>query len=172
MRVLVVVLVTGVVLAAGSYAFAAPPSSTPKESIVSLDAVAIDPVVDYSKGGFWCSFNDYGAVFGNYTGQCPAQEYVAVVHWKKVPGVAEYDICVKPVFRDYSPGFACYVVDPPKAGNPASLTMTFDSATMFLNSFQGTTQVFVVRACTVDPVSQASVCSQSNEVSFEIPWTG
>jgi hypothetical protein len=148
------------------------PSATPKATTLVLDSFALSPDVQYSGNDFWCSSNDYGAFFATYVGQCPYQDYVASVHWKKVQNVTEYDICVKPVFQDSSPGFACYVVQPTKAGNPASLSMTFDSAAMFLNSFEGTTQVWMVKACNVDPTTQVGTCSESNTVSAEIPWTG
>ena len=64
------------------------------------------------------------------------------------------------------------VVLPAKSGSPASLSMTFDSAAMFLNAFQATTQVWMVEACNFDPVTHAGSCSESNPVSAEIPWTG
>ena len=146
--------------------------SAPRATTVFLDSFTLSPTVNYDPDNFWCSFNDYGSFFSNYTGQCPYQDYVATVHWKKVPNVTEYDICVAPVFRDSGPGFACYVMQPPKSGNPASLSMTFDSAAMFLNAYQGTTQLWMVRACTYDPSPPIGSCSDSNVVSAEIPWTG
>jgi hypothetical protein len=148
------------------------PSSMPRATTLTLDSFVLSPDVQYVANGFWCSFNNYGAYFANYSGPCPYQDYVASVHWKKVPNVTEYDICLKPVFRDYTPGFACYVQQPGNAGNPASLSMTFDSAAMSLNAFQGTTQVWMVRACNYDPVTLTGSCSESNTVSADIPWTG
>src|SRR5439155_17629143 len=148
------------------------PPSTPRATTLTLDSFALSSEIQYATNDFWCSFNDYGAYFGNYVvGQCPYQDYVASVHWKKIPNVTEYDVCLKPVFRDYSPGFACYVAPPAKSGSPASLSMTFDSAAMFLNAFQATTQVWMVEACNFDPVTHAGSCSESNTVSAEIPST-
>jgi hypothetical protein len=174
MRTLIVSVIAALGLA-GSAA-AVPPTSypppTPRATTLSLDSFTLSPEVQYSANDFWCTFNDYGSFFANYSGQCPYQDYVASLHWKKVPNVTEYDVCLKPVFRDYSPGFFCTVEEPPKAGNPASLSMTFDSAGMFLNSFQGTTQVWMVEACNYDPVTHAGSCSESNTVTVEIPWTG
>jgi hypothetical protein len=147
-------------------------SSRIKESTLTLDDFALSPTVQYSTDGFWCSFNDYGAYFANYTGQCPYQDYVASLHWKKVQDATEYDVCLESVFQSFTPGFACWVMPAMKAGNPASLSMTFDSAAMLLNSFQGATQVWMVKACAFDPVTHTGPCTESNTVEVVIPWTG
>jgi hypothetical protein len=175
MRILLVSVIAALSLAGGTAhaGQTSHPSSTPRATTLTLDSFVLSPDVQYSSEDFWCSFNDYGAYFANYVGgQCPYQDYVATVHWKKIPQATEYDICLKPVFGDYSPGFACYIAEPTKSGGPAALTMTFDSATMFLNAFQATTQVWMVKACDIDPVTNAGSCSESNTVSAEIPWTG
>jgi hypothetical protein len=174
MRLFIVSVITalgfaGSAMAAGQTSH---PPATPRATTLTLDSFALSPDVQYASNNFWCSFNNYGAYFDNYTGACPYQDYAASLHWKKVPNVTEYDVCVKPVFHDYSPGFFCFVVQPPTAGSPAALSMTFDSAAMFLNAFQGTTQVWVVESCNYDPVTSAGSCGESNTVSVEIPWTG
>jgi hypothetical protein len=145
---------------------------TPRPTTLFLDTFTLSPDVGYDQNNFWCEFNNYGSFFANYSGQCPYQNYVATVHWKKVPNVTEYDICVKPAFRGSGPGFVCFVIQPPKSGSPAALSMTFDSAAMFLNAYQGTTQVWMVKACNFDPAPPFGSCSESNTVSAEIPWTG
>jgi hypothetical protein len=147
------------------------PPTTPKATSLTLDSFTLSPDVKYLTNNFWCEYNNYGLYFSNYDGRCPYQDYVASLHWKKVRNITEYDICLKPVFRDYSPGFACSIMQPPKAGNPASLSMTFDSDVMFLNSVQGTTQVWMVKACNYVMPGVGS-CSESNTVSADIPWTG
>jgi hypothetical protein len=173
MRILIVSVIAALGLAGGAAA-AGPtsdPPPTPRATTLTLVSFALSPDVQYSSEVFWCSVYDYGAYFANYVGgQCPYQDYVATVHWKKIPQATEYDICVKPVFGDYSPGFACYIAEPAKSGSPAALSMTFDSATMFLNAFQATTQVWMVKACNFDPITHAGSCSESNTVSAEIPW--
>jgi hypothetical protein len=50
--------------------------------------------------------------------------------------------------------------------------MTFDSASMFLNAVEGTTQTWLVRACNLDPVTHSGPCSESNAVSADVPWAG
>jgi hypothetical protein len=169
----VLLLVTALVLlAAGARGAAAAPSPIPRSTTVTLDTVAISTQVHSAAGNFWCSSNDYGAIFANYTGQCPYQDFVASVHWKKVPNVTEYDVCLRALFQGSGPGFACWTIPAPKAGNPATLSTTFDSAGMSLNAFQGTTQLFMVKACNLDPVTHQGMCSESEPVSFDIPWTG
>jgi hypothetical protein len=174
MRTLVVTLIAALGVAAGTAA-ADPtlaPGSAPKAPTLTLDSFTLGPVA-YTADDFWCTFNDYGAYFSNYvSGQCPYQNYVATLHWKKSPGATEYDVCVKPVFRDYTPGFACWSIPAPKSGSPAALSMTFDSTVQSLNTFQGTTQVWMVQACDFDPSTNTGPCSQSNTVSADIPWTG
>ncbi len=174
MKALLIAVIAALTISCAAAANAATtaPTSTPRATTLTLDSFTLSPAVSYATDNFWCSFNDYGAYFGNYTGLCPYQDYVASVHWKKVPNVTEYDICVQPVFRDYSPGFSCFVQEPPKSGSPAALSMTFDSAKMFLNAYQATTQVWMVRACNYDPAPPFGSCSESNTVSAEIPWTG
>jgi hypothetical protein len=146
--------------------------ATPRPTTLFLDSFTLSPVVNYDSSNFWCESNQYGSVFSNYTGLCPYESYVATVHWKKVPNVTEYDVCLRSTFQGTGPGFACFVVNPPKSGSPASLSMTFDSAVMFLNAYQGTTQAWMVRACNFDPAPPFGSCSDSNTVSADIPWTG
>jgi hypothetical protein len=173
MRIVLLSVIAALGLAASAAASpASDPQSAPRATTLSLDSFTLSPDVTYSENNFWCEFNDYGTYFAGYTGLCPSQAYVATVHWKKVPNVTEYYVCVEPVFHDYSPGFSCYVALPPRSGNPASLSMTFDSAAQFLNAFQGTTQVWMVETCNSDPVTNESLCTESNTVSSEIPWTG
>jgi hypothetical protein len=147
--------------------------ATPRATTLFLDSFTLSPEVSYDPIDFWCTSHDYN-VFFNYTvgAPCPYQNYVATVHWKKVPNVTEYDVCVRPTFQGEGPGFACYTVQPPKSGSPAALSMTFDSAAMFLNAYQGTTQVWMVKACNFDPAPPFGSCSESITVSAEIPWTG
>jgi hypothetical protein len=173
MRILLVSVIAALGLAAGAPASpSTDPQSVPRATTLSLDSFTLSSDVTYSTNDFWCAFNDYGSFFDNYIGLCPSQAYVAVMHWKKVPHITEYDVCVKPVFRDYTPGFSCFVLLPPNGGSPAALSMTFDSAAQFLNDFQGTTQVWMVKTCSSDPVTNASLCTESNTVSAEILWSG
>jgi len=170
MKALVVALIASFVLL--GVAAANSGAATLKTTTLFLDDFTLDPTVQFASDNFWCEFNDYGAVFGGYTGQCPYQNFTATLHWRKVQGATEYDVCIEPVFGTYTPGFACYVTPAPKSGSPAALSMTFDSATMALNSYQGTTQVWIVRACVVDPTTLQETCTDSNSVAATIPWTG
>jgi hypothetical protein len=174
MRTLVVSLALVLVFASSAAAAhrAQPSPRVPKATTLVLDSFTLSPDATNSTDTFWCSFNDYGAFFANYSGQCPTRDYVASVHWKKAAGATEYQVCLEPSFHDYTPGFACWVVEASNAGNPASLTMTFDSASMFLNAVEGTTQTWLVRACNLDPVTNSGPCSESNTVTADIPWTG
>jgi hypothetical protein len=148
--------------------------ATPRPTTVSLDSFTLSTEVNYDTSEFsWCTTHGYKAFFDYSDGApCPYQNYAATVHWKRVPNVTEYDVCVRSTFQGEGPGFACYTVQPPKSGSPAALSMTFDSAAMFLNAYQGTTQVWMVRACNFDPAPPFGSCSESNTVSAEIPWTG
>jgi hypothetical protein len=172
MKGLLVSIIVALVLAGAASAARPPkdPPPAPKATSLTLDSFVLSPEVKYETDNFWCEFNNYGSYFSNYDGRCPYQDYVASLHWKKVQNVTEYDVCLTSVFRDYSPGFACWTVYPSKAGNPASLSMTFDSAAMFLNSVQGTTQIWMVKACNYE--FPGGSCSESNTVSADIPWTG
>src|SRR5690348_6495177 len=154
MRLLLVSLALALVCAGGAAAAhrSQPSQRVPKATTLALDDFTLAPDAVAGTDDFWCTFNDYGAFFSDYTGQCPTRDYVASVHWKKVPNANHYDVCIEPAFQDYTPGFACYGVDPAKAGNPASLSMTFDSAAMSLNAVEGTTQTWLVRACDLDPL--------------------
>jgi hypothetical protein len=147
-------------------AIAVNPDKPTKESRVTLDSFTLSPVVKYADNNFWCEFNNYGAYFSNYVGLCPYQDYVATVHWKKVPHALFYDVCTAAAFRGSGPGWACY------AGDSETLSKTFDSAAMFLNSFQGTTQMWMVKACEQPVGPGFKECSESNIVTAEIPWTG
>jgi hypothetical protein len=168
MKVLVVTLIAGVVLLGAAAANGAP--AAPRTTTLFLDDFTLDPTVQYASDTFWCDFNNYGAVFSDYAGRCPYQDFTATLHWKKSPGATEYDVCLEPVFSSYTPGFACYVMPAAKSGSPTAQSMSFDSASMDLNAFQGTTQVWVVHACSGTGLTQT--CSDSNPVFAAIPWTG
>lgn len=151
------------------------PPPTPRPTTLYLDRFVLSSQVHYSESNFWCEFYGYAAHFSNYTGLCPYQDFIATVHWKKVQQITEYDICyqAKPVFS-VSPvvGWSCYGMDPTKSGSPDTLSMTFDSAAMPLNSHQGTDQMWMVKTCNLDPVTSDGGCAESNIVTAEVPWTG
>jgi hypothetical protein len=165
---IVLVLVSSTAIARGTSSS----PSAPKATTLILDSFTLSAETTYTTDDFWCSFNNYAAFFPSYTGQCPSNDYVASLHWKKVASATEYDVCLESFFRDRTPGFACWIIEAPKSGSPASLTMTFDSAAMSLNAYQGTTQVWIVQACAYDSVTHTGPCSQSNTVAQDIPWTG
>jgi hypothetical protein len=153
-------------------ATAAKPEQPTKPTTATLDSFTLSPEVKYADNSFWCEFNNYGAYFSDYVGLCPYQDFVATVHWKKVPHAANYNVCRTAAFHGSGPGWACWTVEATKAGDPETLSKTFDSAEMFLNSFQGTSQLWMVEACE-EPVGPGfKECSESNTVTAEIPWTG
>jgi len=172
MKALVVAISAILVLGTAATTASAAKASPPKEPALFLDSFTLDPTVQYATNNFWCEFNDYAAFFSNYTGQCPYQHFIAAVHWKKAAAATEYDVCLETVFQSSSPGPQCWVLPAPKSGSPAALSMTFDSASMFLNDFQGTTQIWFVKACALDPSTGEPACSVSNAVWADIPWTG
>jgi hypothetical protein len=158
------VLIAALMVCAG--AAAAKPEKSTKATTVTLDSFTLSPQVKYADNNFWCEFNNYGAYFSNYVGLCPYQDYVATVHWKKVLHALYYNVCQAASFRGSGPGWACY------AGDQTTLSKTFDSAAMFLNSSQGTTQMWMVEACEQPVGPGFKECSESNVVTAEIPWTG
>lgn len=168
---LVVMATVAALIGSGAAAADPPARTTVRATTAYLDSFVLSPTVQYPSDTFWCEFNNYAASFSNYDGRCPTQDFVATLHWKKIPNVTEYDVCLEPSFGSYTPGFACQVVSPPTAGNPASLSYTFDSARDNLNATQGTTQTFMVVACNLD-ANGLGPCSESDTVSAVIPWTG
>jgi hypothetical protein len=168
-------------LLSASPVVASPPGTqpAPRATTLKLDSFTLLPGVTYASNNFWCEYHNYGLYFSNYTGQCPLQNFVATMHWKKVPNVTEYDVCEDVVALsdpDHSRGANCWVIKPPPmSGSPASLSMMFDSATEYLNTAQGTTHLWWVHACNyvwIDGSIPYGPCTDSNIVTAEIPWTG
>jgi hypothetical protein len=172
MKALVVVIAAALLLGVAATTASAAQAAPPKEPTLFLDSFTLDPTVQYATDNFWCEFDNYGSFFSNYTGQCPYQNFTASVHWKKSAAATEYDVCLETVFQSSSPGPQCWILPAPKSGSPAALSMTFDSARMSLNDFQGTTQIWFVKACAVASSTLQQTCSVSNSVSADIPWTG
>jgi hypothetical protein len=168
-------------LLSASPVVASPPGTqpAPRATTLKLDSFTLLPGVTYASNNFWCEYHNYGLYFPNYTGQCPLQNFVATMHWKKVPNVTEYDVCEDVVALsdpDHSRGANCWVIKPPPmSGSAASLSMMFDSTTEYLNTAQGTTHLWWVHACNyvwIDGSIPYGPCTDSNIVTAEIPWTG
>src|SRR5438093_4871860 len=68
MRILLVSVIAAMGLAGGASAAGqtSDPPSTPRATTLTLDSFALASEVQYATNDIWCSFNDYGAYFGNY----------------------------------------------------------------------------------------------------------